>query len=413
MTARELIIDYEQRWEAVAREALGADARLLSVSRHIGDSRAYAAGGRVGLIRAIGTPPPPGVRGLASEAILLERLGRSAEHRVVDGFEVLVVERLPGQPLEQLVPSMTVARRVRILAATVRELRRVHAHGVAHRDLRTDNVLVDGGRVHLIDFDRAGAAPPAEAAVADWIGVSGGGVSFYPFWKLALFVLAPKTETFARRARSAVTSLGRGLPSVPAGDEQLETLRQAWLRAQQSKANAPGQGVAYYAFTFRAHHFPGERPWYLRWEAIRRAVDFRGKNLVELGSNMGLLSTFAVLHGGQSARGVDGDEAIVEAANLVARALDAPATFRKVDLLSDENWESTLAGGDIVAAMSLLHWLPDPTRLLDFLRGHDEVIFEGHDPLDIERSRLRDLGFQHVDVVQQTERGRFVLHARR
>jgi SAM-dependent methyltransferase len=180
-------------------------------------------------------------------------------------------------------------------------------------------------------------------------------------------------------------------------------------------SNESGDSVAYYAFTYKGVHFRGDRPWALRWESIRRAVDFRGKRLVELGCNMGLLSSFARIHGASSAQGVDYDPQLVDAAKLVALALDSGAEFERVDLASSEPWEERVGSGDIVSALSLMHWLsPDvQERVLRFLGKHREVLYEGHDPLEVETARLRRAGFTTVRVLATTERERVLLYGSR
>ena len=170
--------------------------------------------------------------------------------------------------------------------------------------------------------------------------------------------------------------------------------------------------VAYYAFTYRGRHFPGERPWYARWEPIRRAVDFRGKRLLEFGSNMGLLSSFATIYGAVEAVGVDHDPLIIQSARLVAQGLGTGAEFERVDLIGDASWEERLAGADIAVAMSIVHWLPEPERLLRFLGRHSEVIYEGHDSVGVETERLRSVGFEEISVIAETDRDRFLLHGR-
>jgi 3-deoxy-D-manno-octulosonic acid kinase len=54
-----------------------------------------------------------------------------------------------------------------LLAAVGREMRRMHASGVWHADLHVKNVLVSGGDVTLIDFDRARGPAPVSAAAAE------------------------------------------------------------------------------------------------------------------------------------------------------------------------------------------------------------------------------------------------------
>ena len=180
---------------------------------------------------------------------------------------------------------------------------------------------------------------------------------------------------------------------------ELRLLEQAWSLAAASPANARGQRLAYYAFTYRHHHFVGERPWQLRWEKIRRAVDFEGKSVLELGCNMGLLSSFSLLHGARAASGVDADATIIRLAAMIAEALGLDAKFRCIGLATNERWDDDLAGADIVTAMSLYNWLDASTRLrlLKFLGRHEELLYEGHDELSVETERLRSAGFEQID----------------
>ncbi|MCH8950287.1 MAG: phosphotransferase, partial [Chloroflexi bacterium] len=312
------VLDEEAAWEQAATSILGTDAELLSVSRYIGDSRVYRSGDRLAKIRSLDATLPPGVSRLDAEAEILKRLGQEITYMATDTREALLFSHIDGVPLDQLLPTLSFARRARLLLRLVPELRRLHTRGVAHRDLRLDNVLVDAdGRPRLIDFDRAAVGGTWSVGMADALGIAPSGLSANPYWKLALYTIAPKTQSLARRLRALVTRpapLRNGLEAEP----DLQLLARAWSLAQRSSANAPGQRVAYYAFTYKGQHFPGERSWYLRWESIRRAVSFEGKRLIELGSNMGLLSSFAMIHGAKSATGVDYDRLIVDSARLVA-----------------------------------------------------------------------------------------------
>ena len=402
------VLHEERRWDQIVAETLSEKAELLSVSRWVPDSRAYAEGNQVAVIRIIpsGAHPTLGNAARAHAAL-------SAPHNYLtgEGWEALVVARIEGGTLESLIPFLKRRERAALLAKLVPELRRLHARGVAHCDLRPDNLLVTpGGKIALVDFDRALVTGPRRAALADWLGLGARGPAAKPFWKLVLLALEPRTRSAYLRLRARLPSATRRhLPDDP----DLQLLAQAWTRAAASGANAPGQGVAYYALTYKGFHLPGERSWYQRWDPIRRRVDFQNKRVLELGCNMGLLSSFALLHGAADARGVDRDESILDAARLAARALGADPEFQQVDLAGAPDWEDRLAGADVVTAMSLVHWLPEPERVLRFLGEHSEVVYEGHDPLSVERERLRAAGFTQIEVLSRTERGRELLYAHR
>ena len=193
----------------------------------------------------------------------------------------------------------TLREKGRFLLAVARASHNLHRRGVSHGDLRLDNILVgSSGALTIIDFDRATIQGELLSAWRDWVGISFT-LSPYPLWKTAIALLQPRLSTAARRARQVIAPARW----EPAGCEVTRSLAEAWTMAAAAPANAAGQGLAYYAFTFQGQHYYGERPWYLRWEAIRRAVDFRGKTVVELGCNMGLLATFSLVYGAQSSTG--------------------------------------------------------------------------------------------------------------
>jgi hypothetical protein len=410
---RDVILAEKRAWDDAALAALGPGAELLAVSRWIPDSRAYGTDDRVALIRHKYPARRATVSPFVQEAEIWQRLGIEAESIEAEPWEALLLPRFDGTPLNQR-HDLSLSGRVRVLRKVAAAAARLHSAGVGHRDLRPDNVLVrENGDVQIIDYDRAIVGDRADVAAVDWVGASRRGVAANPFWKLAILTLAPRAESLARRARTVLLRRGSQWSPPDVQDEDLAVLARAWKLAERSDANAPGQSLAYYALTYRGWHFPGERPWYLRWHAIHRSVDFAGKSVIELGCNMGLLSTFATLHGARSATGVDGDPLIVDTARLVARALGSPAQFDVVDLIRDDDWEEQLQGADVAVAMSLVHWLPDPDRVLRFLARHREVIYEGHDSLEVETERLRTIGFDSVSVIQETERGRYVLHGHR
>lgn len=406
------VLAEERAWESAIASILGEGAELVSVSRYIGDSRVYRLGEQLAKVRSLSVELPPGVSRLDREAEILRHLGQAVDY-VADGrWEAILLPRIDAVPLDSLLSTWSPLRRARVLARLMPKLRRLHGKGVAHRDLRPENVLVTSdGNPAIVDFDRATLAAGWATGLADWLGLAQAGLSPNPFWKLALLTMAPKSGSLARRAR-AVMSGTNGHQKHSTGEAAADPLAAAWSLARRSPANAPGQMVAYYAFTYKGRHFPGERPWYARWEPIRRAVDFRGKRLLEFGSNMGLLSSFAKIYGAAGALGVDHDPLIIESARLVAQGLGTGAAFEQVDLIGDPAWEERLGGADIAVAMSIVHWLPEPERLLRFLGRHAEVIYEGHDPVDVETARLRSVGFDEISVIAETDRDRFLLHGR-
>ena len=407
------VLAEEEAWERVSSEALGHGARLIAVSNFIADSRVYRLGDTVAKIRRRNTRLPDGVASLPGEAQILEAIGWRIDLRRMGDFDVLLEPFLPGATLAASLAGMPIARRLRVLRRVARALRTLHGRGIAHCDLRLANILIGpSGGVALVDFDRAVPMSSRGPFWSDWLGVGGHGRSSKPYWKLVMYTLLPRMESIGQRIR-AIRRRSRPITTDPPMDETGQLLAAAWEVAARSGANAPGQHLAYYSFSYRGIHLPGERPWELRWEAIRTNVNIRGKRVLELGCNMGLLSINAVLHGASSAVGVDRDRDIIDAARLAATAFGTDVDFRQVDIVRDPAWEGRLDGADLVVAMSLLHWLPDPDRLLKFLGRHSEVLYEGHDSLVVETARLRSVGFTTIRDLGSTERGRTLLYATR
>ena len=147
------------------------------------------------------------------------------------------------------------------------------------------------------------------------------------------------------------------------------------------------------------------------WTRIREIVSFSGKSVVEIGASMGLLCSFALLEGARASRGIDGDAAIVDAAREIARVLGVAPAFEVRCADAAEPWEDRLTGADLAVALSVREWAGDHERLLRFLGRHREVLYEGHDAVEIEEQRLRHMGFTDISLVLMTERHRPLLYA--
>lgn len=408
MEHHQLVRDAADWDEAVARH-VGSDAQLIAVSQWIPDARVYSRQGRIYKVRRTGSGKQPWMGDLSMEAAVMQQLGREVRLARHAEWEILETAEIQGVPLSALRERIGFRRKVRLIRKIARATSRLNDAGVAHGDLRLDNVLV-GPRdeVTIIDFDQARFQGTARAMWMDWIGF-GGTRTPNPIWKTVADLLLPKALTLARRLGSLIRP--------PLRDRTTDTgppeLVRAWKVAAASRANAAGQGLAYYAFTYQGQQFYGERPWYLRWDAIRKHIDFAGKSVVELGCNLGLLSSFALVYGAASARGVDADGDIIEAARNVASAFGVRPDFVCADLDGEDPWEESVGRGDIVVAMSLLNWVRDKDRLLSYLRGFPTVLYEGHEDTGTEAARLRAIGFDDVAEICRTERGRSVLIARR
>jgi hypothetical protein len=350
-------------------------------------------------------------RGLVGVPEALELIEDAHHH-------TLVLQRVPGRPLSALEPGWSGF--ARLMLRLIRLVWAMARRGVRHNDLRPENVLVapDGG-VHLVDFDQASTGGFTECLLAG-LGLPVGGAP------VCNGLLAPLRERIqARLSPRLVRVLRRrplrtracALPPLPTDSGvTVRALHEAWRIAADANASSPGRAIAYYELEFDGLRLPGERPWTGRWRSLRRVTTFRDRRVLELGCNMALLATFALKEAGaHAALAVDRDPAILAAAAKVALAFEVQPQFQQVDFDRDVGWEDQLEAfaPDVVAALSVLHWVQDKARLLAFLGRFDEVIFEGHDSSRIERSRLRRAGFTEIELVDTSERGRPILRARK
>ncbi|MEM8962712.1 MAG: serine/threonine-protein kinase, partial [Acidobacteriota bacterium] len=84
----------------------------------------------------------------------------------IDDVDHIVMEYVDGESLNARLlrqPPLEFGEKLRIAAAIAQGLAYAHRHGVIHRDLKTENVLVDEeGRVKIVDFGIARRATPDE-----------------------------------------------------------------------------------------------------------------------------------------------------------------------------------------------------------------------------------------------------------
>ena len=410
-----------------------SDAQLLWESPWDSGRRVYASGGVIYKI-VLGHRQLTDrfrARDLSGERDILEHLEgikgipRSLGHTAYELGEVLAIERITGSA--SLAEARSLLRAVATLPQVVALIMRLCQRGVVHGDLTPENVLLDGrGGLWLIDFDQAHLTTPRRALVANFLGGRVGErrveTSMIGFAKRLLKRALPASAVaFVRRLKHGADAFDyRTVPPIlplPEGaSDRLRTLHAAWLRGAESDANSPGAGVCYYGLEVEGFQLPGERPWSPRWSDFRRALDFRGARVLELGCNMGLLSTFALHDGGAvAAHGVDIDKRILEANRLVQQGFGVSFTTQQLSFDDAARWEDQLAAfkPTIVTALSVLNWIKDKQRFIDFLGRFDTVLFEGHEPAEVEGARLRGAGFRTVDLVSMSERGRPVLLARK
>ena len=89
----------------------------------------------------------------------------------------IVMEWFEGKPLRQVMSEekLTAERAVRIVIAICQTLAYVHNHGIVHRDLRPEHILVDAeDHIKLIDFGAAGQAAGRRITFTNISQITGG-----------------------------------------------------------------------------------------------------------------------------------------------------------------------------------------------------------------------------------------------
>jgi hypothetical protein len=428
----------QEEWDRFVRDSIGGNAVLVSVSKFSSDCRVYRAHDAIVKVRRF---TPSSIRGrnnsFEEEYLIMQQLSSVPgvpavrSYKRTGEWEQLEMEVLPelvgydptfGNPHETFKDFWDI----------VHVTMQINRLGCSHGDLHWCNVGRNReGGISVFDFDQACLASPWRCAARDFLGLGTcerrSEVSLFNRLRYVQgvgFLL----RALARLARELIAFLSRTGPSTQRiylskstfiqramlqADPALETLAKAWSIASCSKASAPGVEIAYYTIDIGGINFPGERPWILRWECIRKNVDFKGKRLLELGCNMGLLSIHAKLSGAAFCLGVDVDKDILLAANLASRAFGTEVTHRQLDLGDSFRWEEELNGFDIVSALSVLHWIEDKGRVWSFISKHREVLYEGHESEQEAEGNLRKAGFTHIVSIGITERNRHMFYALR
>lgn len=107
------------------------------------------------------TPDPRRAGRFRREAVALSAVHDPGVVQVLDhGFAgeqpYMVLELIPGRPLsEALREGLTLEQVIDVARKLAAALSAVHAAGISHRDVKPDNVLLDGARVVLVDFGLA------------------------------------------------------------------------------------------------------------------------------------------------------------------------------------------------------------------------------------------------------------------
>ncbi len=199
--------------------------------------------------------------------------------------------------------------------------------------------------------------------------------------------------------------------------QNMHFLEKAW------SVNTGGPScLNYYSITVNNRLLSGNRSWEARWNLIKNIIDYENKNIVELGCCMGLVATSLKKYRSTNRTvGVDGPNDFlvtqgspyrIQAAKWFAQAFEADVQFIQVDLDKDPDYETKIGYDyDVAFCMSLLHWVQNKDRLMNYLSHFKHVIFEGHDsPLE-EIARFKKYGFNNHTIIGSADhQGKTIIH---
>lgn len=337
--------------------------------------------------------------------------------------ECLSYDFIDGKRLNEL--ALNINKKYYVITKLIIIIFSLSLKGLAHRDIKLENIIVGNSGVYIIDFDQAVHTGFWKSLGMNFFGISSDGCNVFgsyldilryfdilrPFLWINGCLVKIKEKINKIANRLGVRSVAGGIVTVPCVDRnnrKLNKIRNAWMMAQNSNASSPGTPICYYELFEGGYCFPGERPWSQRWEVLKCATDYNNKKVLELGCNLGLLSCFLLKEKDvRSAVCVDADSQIIAAAQLISDAYDVSPFYKRVDFDSTHVWENELIefGPDIVFALNVLNWVKDKNRFLDFLSNFNEVIFEGHDNISTEIERFIVRGFNY-SLLGVTERNR-------
>ena len=181
------------------------------------------------------------------------------------------------------------------------------------------------------------------------------------------------------------------------------------------KCNTSGNGLCYYGINIAGKSYKGERKWEDRWDLIKDAIDYNNKSVLEIGCNMGIVLTYLKkFRNIGKAIGVDEPDDMliatnkrdtIKAAKLLDKAFQVPdISYIQIDL-NKVDYETILGTDfDIAVAMSIYKWIDDKDRFMKYLSKFKTVIYEGHDPDDIEIERFAKQGFS-AKILGKTQTG--------
>lgn len=422
MTFFSVIDEQERNWQDFVATHIGPDAQLVCRSASSTQRRVYK---KSQVIFKIALSQGNDYENNAEEEYrLLQKLKhipcvpKPISYSSYESISVLSIQEYHGDQIGQFGDLVSV--RIASLGAVAKAIFSLNRHGLRHGDLQFTNFLFSSNDdVKILDYDQAIFTTPVKAFLGDFFGIGP-----FPAKRCALRFLIqifisklPKSFRTNLRIGALVRRWRfRNARSHVKSNQSCTQLYNIWNKAMMSEANAPKDRLSYHSLVYSGYIYQGERPWEVRWAPIRKSVNFKGKRLLELGCNLGLLSCYAQHEGAlPGGIGVDYDPGIIHAAKKMALFAGVNVKFRVHNFDKDARWEDEFRADvfDIVSAFSVLEWVKEKKRFLSFIGRFPEVLYEGHDSMATELARLNSAGFFDISVIAVSERGRAVLLAKK
>jgi len=137
----------------------------------------------------------------------------------------------------------------------------------------------------------------------------------------------------------------------------------------------------YNGLKINGQYFDGERLWNTRWDILQNVMDYKDKNILELGCNITLVSTFLLKYKNiKSATCVDYDPSNLQikyAIKHVNNAFDIQTNFISADLNKVDYQKSFGLNYDIVFCLSIIKYVNNKKKFINYLSNFNTIIFEG------------------------------------
>jgi SAM-dependent methyltransferase/predicted Ser/Thr protein kinase len=334
----------------------------------------------------------PGQRKIRLEAEILAKLQHPniarGELKAVENWDVLRIDKIEGETLTGVRSRLTKVEKLSLLDSLEETIRYVNSQGILHADVSSENVLWDGERAYLIDFEEAKQIVPGGGLEDSpdiiggppccWGDIGYGYETYLCLNSLRAWLLMDEFLDLNQRIRE----VGEWTPASPGNTCMPET--------------TPDDGSTYQRIRFGNELTPGQRDPVLRvrYLSASKRIRLGGQSVLDVGCNFGVLSSLLESLGARRYVGLDVNpnyiEIATELANLDGRKRSA---FLAGDICDGSTAASLreLApdGFDVVICQSVYHHIEDKERFWSIISDlHPRwVVLEG--PVDLPSCLLK------------------------